>query len=147
MVRINDDLSIPPEVAAVLDRTAGGGAPAPDPTRIRRALVTVFVLLALGLALFLFDHFSTRKKDIQSSEALGISNVVMFSSPRVGIVINDGVLYSGPGNGFSPLAQLQPETRVQVLGVINSESETSWLVVELYGEQLTGWVTERVVEY
>ena len=150
MVTINDDLSFTPEVAAALDQgipDRAGGGPRLNPRMIRKALITLLAVTAAGLALFLFDHINTREPDIESAESMGLRDVVMFSSPRVGIVVVDGVLFSGPGRDFAPLAQLRPETRVQVLGVIHREADDSWLVIELFGEQLTGWVIGRVVEF
>ena len=149
-VSLNSDLGFPPDVADALDRGPATGQrrrPMLNPRTVVITLGAILVIIVVGVTLILLDHLLTRQPEPEIPEAVGADQTILFSDPRIGMVVADGVLYSGPGTNFAPLAQLRPETRVRVLGVKRSTLDDSWVVIELFGEHLTGWVVKRVVEY
>ena len=131
MVRITRDLTFLPENI---------GTP-----QVRIALIVVLALIAIGTGLFLIDHLITRQPEQASPEDVNPGSIVLFPSPQYGTVTGTSLMHSGPGDDYSELGRLEANSQLIVLGKHQSNKGV-WLIVQQYGDLITGWIKEENVE-
>jgi len=140
MVRLRPDLSLLPETVEVIDVGIMGNP------GIRNAVIVVLLLMALGVGLFFLDHILTRNPEEAALELVDPEGVDVFSSSRFGTVVGQVTMFSGPGEGYTKLCQLEPGSQVQVLGSWQGESGGGWIIVQQYGNPVSGWIRKTSLE-
>ena len=115
--------------------------------RIIIVLLTISGISFIGLLLFISDHILTSRPRPELKDSMSVKDAVFFHTPKIGLTINDGVIYSGPDEDFAPVAQIEKGTRIQVLGIIQNSLEGDWVCIALLSDGRTGWVRKQLVGF
>jgi hypothetical protein len=113
-----------------------------------RRLFVLLLIILIGIiaAVFLiYRNVSGPEESIASQ--IPVERIYQLSNTKMGLVKEPAMLFAGPNIQFHKINALPAGETVKIIAALHYESGERWLMVELPGSGLSGWIQETLIDY
>jgi len=113
-----------------------------------RRLFVLLLIILIGIiaAVFLiYRNVSGPEESIASK--IPVERIYQLSNTKMGLVKEPAMLFAGPNTQFHKINALTAGEKVKIIAALYYESGERWLMVELPGSGLSGWIQESLIDY
>jgi hypothetical protein len=113
-----------------------------------RRLFVVGLILIIGTiaTVFLFYRQVTGPEESIASQ-IPAERIYQLSNTKIGLIKVPAMLFAGPNTQFHKINALPAGEKVKIIAALHYESGEKWLMVELPGSGVSGWIQESLIDY
>lgn len=118
-----------------------------SPLTGRRLFVLLLIILIgiISVIVLIYRNVSGPEESIASQ--IPVERIYQLSNTKMGLVKEPAMLFAGPHTQFHKVNALRAGEKVKIIAALHYESGERWLMVELPGSGLSGWIQESLIDY